>query len=216
MRYEGRLRTIEAVSEAGLESCVGGIPNLGETPRQRVEMAFELSEIDPTTVPINLLNPRTGTKFGDRDLMDPWEVVKWMAIFRLILPGALFRLCGGRVENLGGAAAAGGQGGPERGDDGQLPDDPRRRAGRRPRDVRGARPGTWRASPTTARTRAPTTAAAGSRARPSRRRFDELIDGQARGHLWDPSTQLRVIKKKGRPLSERPSERAPEPAGGSD
>jgi biotin synthase len=33
--------------------------------------------------------------------MDPWEAVKWIAIFRLILPGALFRLCGGRVENLG-------------------------------------------------------------------------------------------------------------------
>ena len=32
--------------------------------------------------------------------MDPWEVVKWIAIFRLILPDALFRLCGGRVENL--------------------------------------------------------------------------------------------------------------------
>ena len=52
-------------------------------------------------MPINLLNPRPGTKFGDRELMDPWEVVKWIAIFRLILPGALFRLCGGRVENLG-------------------------------------------------------------------------------------------------------------------
>ena len=64
-------------------------------------MAFELAEIDPTSVPINLLNPRAGTKFGERDLMDPWEVVKWVAIFRLILPDALFRLCGGRVENLG-------------------------------------------------------------------------------------------------------------------
>ncbi len=64
-------------------------------------MAFELSEINPTSVPINLLNPREGTKFGDRELMDPWEVVKWVAIFRLIIPGALFRLCGGRVENLG-------------------------------------------------------------------------------------------------------------------
>jgi biotin synthase len=52
-------------------------------------------------VPINLLNPRPGTKFGDREYMDPWEAVKWIAIFRLILPGALFRLCGGRVENLG-------------------------------------------------------------------------------------------------------------------
>jgi biotin synthase len=101
VRYEGRLRTIDAVREAGLETCVGGILNLGETRAQRVEMAFELSAINPTSVPINLLNPRPGTKFGDRELMDPWETVKWIAIFRLILPEALFRLCGGRVENLG-------------------------------------------------------------------------------------------------------------------
>src|SRR5256714_14101620 len=101
VRYEGRLRTIQAVKEAGLETCVGGILNLGEAPEQRVEMAFELAEINPDSVPINLLNPRAGTKFGDRELMDPWEVVKWIAIFRLILPDALFRLCGGRVENLG-------------------------------------------------------------------------------------------------------------------
>ena len=100
VRYEGRLRTIAAVREAGLETCVGGILNLGETREQRVEMAFELAAINPTSVPINLLNPRPGTKFGDRDVMDPWEVVKWIAIFRLILPDALFRLCGGRVENL--------------------------------------------------------------------------------------------------------------------
>ena len=101
VRYEGRLRTIQAVREAGLETCVGGILNLGETREQRVEMAFELAAIDPTSVPINLLNPRQGTKFGDRELIDPWEAVKWIAIFRLILPEALFRLCGGRVENLG-------------------------------------------------------------------------------------------------------------------
>jgi biotin synthase len=100
VQYEGRLRTIEAVREAGLETCVGGILNLGETREQRVEMAFELAAIDPTSVPINLLNPRPGTKFGDREYMDPWEAVKWIAIFRLILPDALFRLCGGRTENL--------------------------------------------------------------------------------------------------------------------
>jgi biotin synthase len=100
VRYEGRLRTIEAVREAGLETCVGGILNLGETREQRVEMAFELAAINPTSVPINMLNPRPGTKFGEREFMDPWEAVKWIAIFRLILPDALFRLCGGRVENL--------------------------------------------------------------------------------------------------------------------
>ncbi len=101
VRYAGRIRTIEAVREAGLETCVGGILNLGESREQRVEMAFQLAEINPTSVPINMLNPRPGTKFGDRDYMDPWEAVKWVAIFRLILPDALFRLCGGRVENLG-------------------------------------------------------------------------------------------------------------------
>src|SRR3977135_4543343 len=101
VRYEGRLRTIQAVEEAGLETCVGGILNLGESRAQRAEMAFQLARINPSSVPINLLNPRPGTKFGDRDFMDPWEAVKWIAIFRLILPEALFRLCGGRVENLG-------------------------------------------------------------------------------------------------------------------
>src|SRR5215216_1202138 len=101
VQYEGRLRTIEAVREAGLETCVGGILNLGETREQRVEMAFELAAIEPPSVPINLLNPRPGTKFGDREFMDPWEAVKWIAIFRLILPDALMRICGGRVENIG-------------------------------------------------------------------------------------------------------------------
>src|SRR4051812_12843811 len=69
VRYDGRVRTIEAVREAGLETCVGGILNLGESREQRVEMAFELASIDPTSVPINLLNPRPGTKFGDREFM---------------------------------------------------------------------------------------------------------------------------------------------------
>jgi biotin synthase len=100
VRYQARLRTIEAVREAGLETCVGGILNLGETPAQRVEMAFQLAAINPTSVPINLLIPRAGTKFGERELMDPWEAVKWIAIFRLIIPDSLFRLCGGRIENL--------------------------------------------------------------------------------------------------------------------
>src|SRR6185312_6038519 len=53
VRYEGRLRTIQAVKEAGLETCVGGILNLAESEEQRVEMAFELTEINPTSVPIN-------------------------------------------------------------------------------------------------------------------------------------------------------------------
>ncbi len=198
VRYEGRLRTIQAVKEAGLETCVGGILNLGESPRQRVEMAFELSGINPTSVPINLLNPRSGTKFGDRELMDPWEVVKWVAIFRLIIPGALFRLCGGRVENLGElqplAVKAGLNGvmmgnflttlGAEPEDDRGMFEELGLNVRRQPDNGANPRPDNrsgWLDG------EAPSTP------------MEELIDSQAEADFWDPSTQLRVIKKKQKP-----------------
>jgi biotin synthase len=206
VRYEGRIRTIEAVREAGLETCVGGILNLGETPYQRVEMAFELSEINPTSVPINLLNPRTGTKFGDRDLMDPWEVVKWVAIFRLIIPGALFRLCGGRVENLGDlqplAVRAGLNGvmmgnflttlGAEPADDRAMFEEHGLNVARQEDNGSNPRPDNregWLDGET------------------PRTPVDELIDSQAEARFWDPSTQLRVVKKSGKPPAY------PKPAG---
>ena len=216
VRYEGRIRTIDAIEDAGLESCVGGILNLGESPRQRVEMAFELSEIDPTSVPINLLNPREGTKFGDRDLMDPWEVVKWVAIFRLIIPGALFRLCGGRVENLGDlqplAVKAGLNGvmmgnflttlGSEPADDRAMFSELGLNVARQDDNGSDPRPDNrdgWLEGST------PGTV------------VDELIDSQAQANFWDPSTQLRVIKKNKKvpPYPTRPSETA-EPAGWGD
>jgi biotin synthase len=197
VRYEGRIRTIDAVNEAGLESCVGGILNLGETPRQRVEMAFELAEIDPDSVPINLLNPRTGTKFGDRELMDPWEVVKWVAIFRLILPDALFRLCGGRVENLGElqplAVKAGLNGvmmgnflttlGVEPAEDRAMFEELGLNVARQ--DDNGAVP-------------RPDNRSGWLEGETPETPIDELIDSRAEANFWDPSTQLRVIKKKGK------------------
>src|SRR5256884_2791449 len=57
VRYAGRIRTIEAVKEAGLETCVGGILNPGGTREQRGEKAFQPADTDPTTGPLNLLNP---------------------------------------------------------------------------------------------------------------------------------------------------------------
>ena len=205
VKYEGRMRTIDAVRQAGLETCVGGILNLGESPRQRVEMAFELSEINPTSVPINLLNPRTGTKFGDRELMDPWDVIKWIAIFRLIIPDALFRLCGGRVENLHElqplAVKAGLNGvmmgnflttlGAEPADDRQMFTDLGLNVARQPDNGANPRPDNrdgWLEgdSPQTP--------------------IDDLIDSQDEADMWDPSTQLRVISKKGRvPAYPRPA-----------
>ncbi len=194
VRYEGRVRTIHAVRDAGLETCVGGILNLGETRRQRVEMAFELAELDPTSVPINLLNPRPGTKFGERDLIDPWDAVKFIAIFRLILPEALFRLCGGRVENLGElqplAVKAGLNGvmmgnflttlGSEPEDDREMFEDLGLNVARQEDNGANPRPDNrsgWLAGD------APETP------------IDELVASQSEANFWDPSTQLRMRKK---------------------
>jgi len=198
VRYEGRTRTIDAVKEAGLETCVGGILNLGESERQRVEMAFELSEVNPTSVPINLLNPRAGTKFGDRPLMDPWEVVKWVAIFRLIIPDALFRLCGGRVENLGElqplAVKAGLNGvmmgnflttlGAEPADDRAMFEELGLNVARQEDNGANPRPDNrsgWLSGD------APETP------------MDELIDSQADANFWDPAKHLRVVRKRNKP-----------------
>ena len=194
VRYEGRIRTVDAVKEAGLETCVGGILNLGETREQRVEMAFQLAELDPTSVPINMLNPRAGTKFGDRDYMDPWEAVKWVAIFRLILPAALFRLCGGRIENLGElqplAVKAGLNGvmmgnflttlGAEPEDDRAMFEELGLNTARQPDNGANPRPDNrsgWLEgeSPATP--------------------IDELIDRQADANFWNPEMQLRRVKK---------------------
>ena len=141
VRYEGRLRTIEAVEEAGLETCVGGILNLGESPEQRVEMAFQLAKIDPTSVPINLLNPRPGTKFGDRELDGP---VGGGQVDRDLPADPARARCSasaaGASRTSGELHALAVKAGHQRRDDGQLPHHARLRARGRPRDVRGARP----------------------------------------------------------------------------
>src|SRR5436853_2696191 len=194
VRYEGRIRTIQAVRDAGLETCVGGILNLGESREQRVEMAFELAALDPTSVPINLLNPRPGTKFGGRELIDPWEAVKWIAIFRLILPEALFRLCGGRVENLGElqplAVKAGLNGvmmgnflttlGAEPEEDRAMFEGHGLNVARQPDNASNPRPDNrsgWLAG------EAPPVSE------------DGLVDRQDEAPFWDPSTQLRHKRK---------------------
>jgi biotin synthase len=212
VRYEGRIRTIEAVKEAGLETCVGGILNLGESREQRVEMAFQLADVDPTSVPINLLNPRSGTKFGDRDHMDPWEAVKWIAIFRLIMPAALFRLCGGRVENLGAlqplAVKAGLNGvmmgnflttlGSEPEEDRAMFEELGLNVARQ--DDNGSNP-------------RPDNRSGWLDGETPRTPVDDLIDRQDEANFWNPDRQLRRIKKRHvppRPVpDEQPTEELP-------
>jgi biotin synthase len=205
VRYQGRLRTIDAVKQAGLETCVGGILNLGETQEQRVEMAFELAAINPTSVPINLLNPRAGTKFGERELMDPWEAVKWIAIFRLIMPDALFRLCGGRVENLGElqrTAVKAGLNGVMMGNFlttlGNAPEDDRAMFEELGLNVtrqadNGARPRPDNRSGWLEGETPDVIAAALS---------DDRAPAKLEVRLWDPSTQLRFHRKRG--VAQRP------------
>jgi biotin synthase len=202
VRYAGRLRTIDAVREAGLETCVGGILNLGESRAQRVEMAFQLAEIDPTSVPINMLNPRPGTKFGDREYMDPWEAVKWIAIFRLILPGALFRLCGGRVENLGELHALA----VRAGINGVMMGNFLTTLGSEPEDDRAMFEelglNTARQEDNGANPRPDNRSGWLDGETPDATPIDRLIDRREDAPMWDPATQLRHRRKSSVP--ERP------------
>src|ERR1044071_5712641 len=59
--YSDRVNTAKTVKEAGLELCCGGIIGMGESKRQRVELAFSLSALEPDEVPINILIAREGT-----------------------------------------------------------------------------------------------------------------------------------------------------------
>ncbi|MEE9252179.1 MAG: biotin synthase BioB [Thermodesulfobacteriota bacterium] len=98
--YDDRLRTALLVKKAGMQLCSGGIIGMGESARQRVEFAFELRELDPGWVPINFLNPRPGTPYEDLPIMTPFEAVKTISIFRLILPDKILMMAGGREVTL--------------------------------------------------------------------------------------------------------------------
>lgn len=98
--YQERLDTIRAAKQAGLEVCAGGILGLGESPRQRVELALALRELDVDSVPLNFLNPVRGTPVEQYPLMEPLEMLATIALFRFVLPGKDIRVCGGRESGL--------------------------------------------------------------------------------------------------------------------
>ena len=90
--------TIRAAREAGLDVCSGGIIGMGETMEHRVEFAFELSELDVDSVPLNILNPIPGTPLADTPLISEDEIVRTGAIFRFVLPEKTIRFAGGRLR----------------------------------------------------------------------------------------------------------------------
>lgn len=91
---------IRAAQQAGIRVCSGGIIGLGESPDQRVEMAFTLKKMHIDSVPLNILNPVPGTPFYTNRRLPPLEVLRTFAMFRFVLPKALIRTAGGREVNL--------------------------------------------------------------------------------------------------------------------
>lgn len=98
--FADKASVIHTAQKAGLRVCSGGILGLGETPQQRVEMAFTLKDLGIDSVPLNILNPIAGTPFENNQPLSPWEILRTFAVFRFILPKALIRTAGGREVNL--------------------------------------------------------------------------------------------------------------------
>jgi biotin synthase len=109
--FEERWDTCEMVRKAGMELCCGGIVGMGETVEQRAEFAAQLAALDPDEVPLNFLNPRPGTPFGDREPMSAVDALRTVATFRLVMPRTILRFAGGREVTLGDLAERGVRGG---------------------------------------------------------------------------------------------------------
>lgn len=103
--WEERHDTLRMVREAGMEVCCGGILGMGETLEQRAEFAIDLQELDPHEVPLNFLNPRPGTPFGDLEVLPAADALRAVAAFRLALPKTILRFAGGREITLGDLGA---------------------------------------------------------------------------------------------------------------
>jgi biotin synthase len=103
--WEERWDTLSMVRDAGMEVCCGGILGMGESLEQRAEFTANLAELDPDEVPLNFLNPRPGTPFGDLDVLPASEALKAVAAFRLALPRTMLRFAGGREITLGDLGA---------------------------------------------------------------------------------------------------------------
>ncbi len=94
--FEDRLKTIKAAKRAGLEVCSGGIIGMGETMEDRIEMALILKELNVDSVPLNILVPIPGTPLGNNTVLSCQEVIRTIAIFRIILKDKIIKIAAGR------------------------------------------------------------------------------------------------------------------------
>ncbi len=99
--FEDRVNTVKMITKNGIEACTGVIIGMGETREDRIDMALSLAELNPKTVPINILNPIKGTPLeGFEDKITEEEVIRTICIFRLVMPKAILRYAGGRKTRL--------------------------------------------------------------------------------------------------------------------
>ncbi len=98
--YDDRVRTIQYCKEAGIRICSGGIFGMGEVLEQRVELAVALQELDVDVVPLNFLHAIKGTPFEEIPPLRPMEILKIIAVYRLMLPSKDIMTAGGREVHL--------------------------------------------------------------------------------------------------------------------
>jgi len=98
--FNDRLNTIAAVQESGMSVCCGGIIGMGESENDRLRMLEVLSNFDPPpeSVPINCLMAMPGTPLADQPPVDIFELVRLIAVTRIVLPKARVRLAAGRTR----------------------------------------------------------------------------------------------------------------------
>lgn len=97
--FDDRLNTCKLVKKYGMELCCGVILGMGESVEQRIEMALELAEIQPDSIPINILMPIPETPFENyHDKIDEENILRTLAIFKIANPNSILRFCGGRMR----------------------------------------------------------------------------------------------------------------------
>lgn len=97
--YEDRINTCKLVKKYGMELCCGVILGMGETVEQRIEMAMELAEIEPDSIPINILMPIPETPFENyHDKIDEENILRSMAVIKIANPKSYLRFGGGRMK----------------------------------------------------------------------------------------------------------------------
>lgn len=94
--FADKIAAIQAAQRAGLTVCSGGIMGLGETLKDRIDMALSLRELGITSVPVNVLNPIPGTPFEAYPILSEEEILRILALYRFLLPAASIRMAGGR------------------------------------------------------------------------------------------------------------------------